>query len=136
MLELSIGQFSSSGCVKIWDLAPGFRGIGYGQSLATFIVCSYYCVLIGTSYSYLFASFQSVLPWTVCHPDLAEAGTICLPSSSNRFEFEFIILFLKYHNCTKILSLFFFLKFDYLIFINNIFTFLYLIINNPYLDLS
>ena len=92
LLELGIGQFSSSGCVKIWDLAPGSRGIGYGQILATFIVCSYYCVLIGISYYYLFASFQSVLPWTVCHPDLAEVGTICLPSSSNRFEFIITVI--------------------------------------------
>lgn len=86
LLELSIGQFSSSGCVKIWDLAPAFRGIGYGQSLATFIVCSYYCVLIGISCFYLFSSMQAVLPWTVCHPDLAEAMTVCLPSSHNKSE--------------------------------------------------
>eukprot|EP00088_Acartia_fossae_P026331 TRINITY_DN27144_c1_g1_i9.p1 TRINITY_DN27144_c1_g1~~TRINITY_DN27144_c1_g1_i9.p1 ORF type:complete len:677 (-),score=225.64 TRINITY_DN27144_c1_g1_i9:321-2351(-) len=86
LLELSIGQFSSSGCVKMWDLAPAFRGIGYGQSLATFIVCSYYCVLIGISCYYLFSSMQSVLPWTVCHPELAENSTICLPSSHNKSE--------------------------------------------------
>jgi len=86
LLELSLGQFSSSGCVKMWDLAPAFRGIGYGQSLATFIVCSYYCVLIGISCFYLFSSLQAVLPWTVCHPDLAEAMTVCLPSSHNRSE--------------------------------------------------
>ena len=89
LLELSIGQFSSSGCVKIWDLAPGFRGIGYGQSLATFIVCCYYCALIGISCYYLFASMQAVLPWTVCHLELAEAGKLCLPSNSNRYFFYF-----------------------------------------------
>merc|ERR1711988_447148 len=27
LLELAVGQFSSSGCVKMWDLAPAFRGI-------------------------------------------------------------------------------------------------------------
>jgi len=84
LLELAVGQFSSSGCVKMWDLAPAFRGIGYGQVIASFIVCSYYCVLIGISFYFLFSSMQSVLPWTVCHPDLADNSTICLPSGQNR----------------------------------------------------
>jgi len=81
LLELSIGQFSSSGCVKLWDLAPPFKGIGYGQSFATFVVCSYYCVLIATSCYFLFSSFQSVLPWTVCHDHLKDNETVCIPSN-------------------------------------------------------
>jgi len=86
LLELAVGQFSSSGCVNMWDLAPAFKGIGYGQVLASFIVCSYYCLLIGISFYFLFSSMQSVLPWTVCHPDLAENSTVCLPSGTNRSE--------------------------------------------------
>ena len=27
LLELGLGQFSSSGCVKVWDLVPPFAGI-------------------------------------------------------------------------------------------------------------
>jgi len=83
LLELSLGQFSSGGCVKIWDMSPPFKGIGYGQAFATFIVTSYYCVLIAISIHFLFSSFQTVLPWTICHEDLKENTSICLPSNQN-----------------------------------------------------
>ena len=84
LLELSLGQFASSGCVKVWDLIPPFRGIGYAQSFATFLVCSYYCVLIAISAFYFFASFQTTLPWTVCHEELGiNSSAICLASNTN-----------------------------------------------------
>jgi len=81
LLELSLGQFSSSGCVRVWDMIPPFKGVGLAQSFATFCVVSYYNVLIAISMHFLFSSFAAVLPWTVCHPELAENATMCLPSS-------------------------------------------------------
>jgi len=80
LLELGLGQFSSKGCVGVWDLAPSFRGVGYAQSLATFLVCSYYCVLIAIAFHFLFSSFQRVLPWSVCHEAYQANNTLCLPS--------------------------------------------------------
>ena len=41
-------------------------GIGYGMVVVSFLVCIYYNVIIGWSLFYLFASMQSVLPWTLC----------------------------------------------------------------------
>ena len=35
LLELSLGQFSSSGSVRVWDMVPAFGGVGYGQVIAT-----------------------------------------------------------------------------------------------------
>ena len=81
LLELSLGQFSSSGCLKIWDMVPPFKGVGLAQSFATFCVVTYYNVLISLAFRFLFSSFATVLPWTVCHPDLAENTTVCLPSN-------------------------------------------------------
>ena len=49
LLELALGQFSSSGSVLVWDMVPAFGGIGYGQVIATGCVCTYYCSLIGLS---------------------------------------------------------------------------------------
>ena len=43
-----------------------FIGIGFGMVIVSFFVCVYYNVIIGWSLYYLFASFQSVLPWTRC----------------------------------------------------------------------
>jgi len=84
LLELGLGQFCSGGCIKVWDLSPAFRGIGYGQVLATCCVVSYYCSLIGLAIYYLAASCQTTLPWTVCHPELHENGTFCIPSNGNK----------------------------------------------------
>lgn len=68
LLELAVGQFCSYGQVKIWDMAPLFRGIGYGSALASFIVVTYYSSVMGTTFYYLFQSFRNPLPWTVCDP--------------------------------------------------------------------
>ncbi len=35
LLELALGQFSSSGSVRVWDMVPAFGGVGYGQVVAT-----------------------------------------------------------------------------------------------------
>eukprot|EP00092_Neocalanus_flemingeri_P057934 GFUD01068952.1.p1 GENE.GFUD01068952.1~~GFUD01068952.1.p1 ORF type:complete len:642 (+),score=124.09 GFUD01068952.1:63-1988(+) len=88
LLELGLGQFASSGAVPVWDMAPGFRGIGYGQAFASFIVITYYSVIIGLSIIYLVASFNPVLPWTVCNPLLNETLKICLPSGANASNFN------------------------------------------------
>ena len=64
----------------MWDLAPPFAGIGYATCFATFVICSYYCGLIALSFHYLFSSFQTDLPWTLCNEDLTENNTICVPS--------------------------------------------------------
>merc|ERR1712183_23436 len=86
LLELGLGQFCSGGSVKVWRLSPAFRGVGYGQLLASASVVSYYCSLIGLSVFYLVASCQSTLPWTLCHPDLHQPGLTCVPSNANKTE--------------------------------------------------
>merc|ERR1711971_434292 len=70
-MELALGQFSSSSNVKVWNMVPAARGVGFAQVIGTSSVVSYYCVLIALSIFYLVASCQSVLPWTICHPELA-----------------------------------------------------------------
>ena len=30
-MELALGQFSSAGCVNVWDMIPALGGVGYGQ---------------------------------------------------------------------------------------------------------
>lgn len=82
-LELAIGQFSSSGSVKVWNMVPAMKGVGFGQMIGTSSVVSYYCCLIALSIYYLIASCQSVLPWTVCHPELAQNGSLCVDSGAN-----------------------------------------------------
>ncbi|XP_058828159.1 sodium-dependent nutrient amino acid transporter 1-like [Topomyia yanbarensis] len=68
-LEMLIGQFSSRGCIEVYDAAPAMRGIGYGQTYSTFIVMTYYASLMGLTTRYLIASFGNPLPWSKCKPD-------------------------------------------------------------------
>lgn len=67
-LEMVMGQFSSRGVVKIYDLSPAMRGIGVGQSIAMFIVMTYYTPILAITFRYLVASFSAVLPWAKCDP--------------------------------------------------------------------
>ena len=67
-------------------MVPAVRGVGFGQVIGTASVVSYYCCLIALSLHYMGSSFQSVLPWTVCHPELSQDNVICITSSSNNTE--------------------------------------------------
>lgn len=72
-LELSLGQFSSSGPATCWRFAPIFSGIGVGMVIVSALVCIYYNMIIGWAIYYLFASFTSDLPWNECKPEWASA---------------------------------------------------------------
>ncbi|XP_038631341.1 sodium- and chloride-dependent neutral and basic amino acid transporter B(0+)-like [Scyliorhinus canicula] len=65
-LECSIGQFSSLGSVDVWKAVPLFQGVGITMVLVSSIVSIYYNVIIAYSLYYMFASFQSPLPWADC----------------------------------------------------------------------
>ncbi|KAL4227906.1 hypothetical protein ACF0H5_013346 [Mactra antiquata] len=75
-LELSLGQFSSSGPLTCWRYAPLFQGVGVGMVAVSAMVAIYYNMIIGWSLYYLFASFTSELPWTNCDPEWA--SPMCL----------------------------------------------------------
>ncbi|KAH8400678.1 hypothetical protein KR009_000293 [Drosophila setifemur] len=76
-MEMLLGQFSSRGSVKVYDLSPIMRGIGYGQVLATGIVTTYYATLMALTLRYFVDSFYPTLPWSYCR---AEWGPDCLDS--------------------------------------------------------
>jgi len=82
-MELSLGQFSSSSNVKVWNMVPAARGVGFAQVIGTASVVSYYCVLIALAIYYLVVSCQPVLPWTVCWSELQEENVICMDGFVN-----------------------------------------------------
>uniref|UniRef100_H2Z9K0 Transporter n=1 Tax=Ciona savignyi TaxID=51511 RepID=H2Z9K0_CIOSA len=91
LIELGFGQFSGFGTVTSWRASPMFKvlylnlkasdafvGIGFGMMLVSFFVIIYYNVIIAYAFFYLFASFTSVLPWTLCNQwwnKAAQCGT-------------------------------------------------------------
>ncbi|KAF0035095.1 hypothetical protein F2P81_012853 [Scophthalmus maximus] len=65
-LESAFGQFCSQGPINIWRAVPLLQGVGIAMVLVTLIVSIYYNVIIAYSLYYMFASFQSPLPWSSC----------------------------------------------------------------------
>ncbi|XP_072361174.1 sodium- and chloride-dependent neutral and basic amino acid transporter B(0+)-like isoform X1 [Scyliorhinus torazame] len=65
-LECSFGQFASLGPVGVWKAVPMLQGVGITMTLLTTITCISYNVVMGYCLYYLFASFQSPLPWADC----------------------------------------------------------------------
>lgn len=81
-----IGQFSSRNSVNVFDMSPFFRGnitneyhrkylfyvsenelgSGVGQIIAIFMLSTYYASLMALIGRYLYDSFQSTLPWSIC----------------------------------------------------------------------
>jgi len=64
-LELSLGQFSSRGSVKVWEMAPVFRGIGYGTGVASFLVSTFYVTIMAWTLLYGAYSCYNPFPWNV-----------------------------------------------------------------------
>ncbi|EDV36199.1 uncharacterized protein Dana_GF12074 [Drosophila ananassae] len=79
-LEVIIGQFSSRGCIRAFDMAPIMKGIAYGQVYSTALATTYYACIMALTIRYLVASFSEILPWTYC---LAEWGSSCVATGSS-----------------------------------------------------
>uniref|UniRef100_A0A8C9XLS1 Solute carrier family 6 member 14 n=1 Tax=Sander lucioperca TaxID=283035 RepID=A0A8C9XLS1_SANLU len=73
-LESAFGQFCSQGPINIWRAVPILQGVGVAMVMVTLIVSVYYNVIIAYSLYYMFASFQSPLPWSSC---LNQADSNC-----------------------------------------------------------
>ncbi|XP_055499433.1 sodium- and chloride-dependent neutral and basic amino acid transporter B(0+)-like isoform X1 [Leucoraja erinacea] len=65
-LESSFGQFASLGPVAVWKAVPILQGVGVAMLLFEVFGNISYCCIIAYSLFYLFASFQSPLPWSDC----------------------------------------------------------------------
>jgi SNF family Na+-dependent transporter len=66
-MELSFGQYANLGPVAIYKkFCPLFQGLGYGMVIVSAIVMLYYNLIIAWTLFYMFASFNSVLPWQKC----------------------------------------------------------------------
>ncbi|XP_032886737.1 sodium- and chloride-dependent neutral and basic amino acid transporter B(0+)-like [Amblyraja radiata] len=65
-LETSFGQFASLGPVAVWKAVPILQGVGITMVLFSTIIDITYNCIIAYSLFYLFASFQSPLPWSDC----------------------------------------------------------------------
>ncbi|KAI3387419.1 hypothetical protein SNEBB_000950 [Seison nebaliae] len=65
-LELNLGQYTSRGPTKCWEMAPIFGGVGISMAIVSGCLCIYYNVIIAQSLLYFVLSFRKKLLWTDC----------------------------------------------------------------------
>jgi solute carrier family 6 (neurotransmitter transporter, glycine) member 5/9 len=66
-MEVSLGQFASTGCLTVFKMAPILKGTGYAMIFINFIVMIYFNVIVSYPILYMFKSFSfPELPWSSC----------------------------------------------------------------------
>ncbi|XP_055642912.1 sodium- and chloride-dependent glycine transporter 2 isoform X2 [Toxorhynchites rutilus septentrionalis] len=68
-LEVCLGQFSGTGCVTVFKIAPLLKGAGLAIVVINYICTSYYNVIIAYPLLFLWKSARSQLPWENCQND-------------------------------------------------------------------
>ncbi|XP_061608544.1 sodium-dependent dopamine transporter isoform X3 [Phyllopteryx taeniolatus] len=67
-MELTVGQYTKRGPVHaLAQFCPLLKGVGIASAAISFIMCTYYNVVITWALYYLFSSFQDPLPWESCN---------------------------------------------------------------------
>uniref|UniRef100_A0A1I8J7H8 Transporter n=1 Tax=Macrostomum lignano TaxID=282301 RepID=A0A1I8J7H8_9PLAT len=66
-MEVAFGQFGNLGPVTIWKACPLLKGTGWAMVSISALVSIYYNVIIAWALFYLFASFNSKVPWADCN---------------------------------------------------------------------
>ncbi|XP_072044236.1 sodium- and chloride-dependent GABA transporter ine-like isoform X4 [Amphiura filiformis] len=68
LMELGVGQYCRLGPVGAFKkLCPFLKGTGAATVMITFLLTTYYNVIIAWAIFYFIASFQSELPWNKCN---------------------------------------------------------------------
>lgn len=67
-MELTVGQYTRRGPVHALAIVcPLLKGVGMASVAISFIMCTYYNIVITWALYYLFSSFQAPLPWQNCN---------------------------------------------------------------------
>ncbi|XP_060703767.1 sodium- and chloride-dependent GABA transporter 1 [Hemiscyllium ocellatum] len=67
-LEISIGQYLRTGPVEsLAKICPLLKGVGIATVAISFVMCTYYNLIICWAMYYLINSFQNPLPWHSCN---------------------------------------------------------------------
>lgn len=67
-MELAVGQYTRRGPIgALQKMCPILKGAGVGTVVISFLLSTYYNVILAWTLFYLGASFQDPLPWTGCN---------------------------------------------------------------------
>lgn len=68
LMEYTIGQYTSLGPVHaLARICPLLKGVGVATVVISFLLCTYYNVIITWALYYLFNSFRATFPWQSCN---------------------------------------------------------------------
>ena len=103
-LELAVGQLTRAGPVHaIAALCPLMTGVGVATVVMTFLLASYYNVIITWAIYYLFKSFTFELPWYSCDKEWASENCTELASGLlYKVECVFKMFVLMFFLCVKV----------------------------------
>ncbi|XP_026468033.1 sodium- and chloride-dependent GABA transporter ine-like [Ctenocephalides felis] len=66
-MELAIGQYTGRGPIgALGQVCPLFKGAGLASVVISFLMSTYYSVIIAYAIYYFFTSFRSDMPWADC----------------------------------------------------------------------
>ncbi|KAL0842076.1 hypothetical protein ABMA28_014270 [Loxostege sticticalis] len=66
-MELAIGQYTAHGPIgALSQICPLFKGAGLASVVISFLMSTYYAVIIAWAIYYFFTSFKSEVPWASC----------------------------------------------------------------------
>lgn len=66
-MELAVGQYTGRGPIgALGQLCPLLKGTGLASVVVSFLMSTYYSVIIAYAIYYFFTSFRPELPWTDC----------------------------------------------------------------------
>lgn len=67
-MELAVGQYTGRGPIgALGQVCPLFKGAGLASVVVSFLMSTYYSVVIAYSIYYFFTSFKEHSPWTDCN---------------------------------------------------------------------
>ncbi|XP_044753528.1 sodium- and chloride-dependent GABA transporter ine-like isoform X2 [Coccinella septempunctata] len=83
-MELAVGQYTGRGPIgALGHLCPLFKGTGLGSVVISFLMSTYYSVIIAYGIYYFFTSFKSNQPWADCNHRWNTKHCWVLPKSDN-----------------------------------------------------
>ncbi|XP_018495095.1 sodium- and chloride-dependent glycine transporter 1 [Galendromus occidentalis] len=82
LFETALGQFAQEGPTSVWRICPLFRGIGWAMFSVSFLVATYYNILMAYSLNFLIYSFQGPLPWSHCNNSWNSPNCITIQSQN------------------------------------------------------
>jgi len=100
--EVAMGQYlGSGGMTLVSQLCPILKGVGIATMTVVFFLDIYYCVIIGWTFFYLFATFSSLpdLPWDTC--DGWWNTDDCFRPTDNMTANDIRLANYSWHNVTK-----------------------------------